>query len=74
MVGRCSHERRSNRSMAANTSTQWVEARLTRRAWLMKPTIRVSIALKIDVAACLYGLAAIIALLTCEKGLSGQER
>jgi hypothetical protein len=29
----------------------------------MKPTIRVSITLKIDVAACLYGLAAIIALL-----------
>jgi hypothetical protein len=33
------------------------------KGWLMKPTIRVSITLKIDVAACLYGLAAIIALL-----------
>jgi hypothetical protein len=31
---------------------------------LMKPSIRVSITLKIDVAACLYGLAAIIALLS----------
>ena len=32
--------------------------------WLMKPTVRVTVTLKIDVAACLHWLAVIIALLT----------
>lgn len=59
--GRCSHERRLIRSMTANSANLlgWRRA-ATRRLPPMKGFIRIAVALKIDVAACLLGIAAII--------------